>query len=97
MFFFKVTSFIVQGVSRHGVARSLDNICNSIFLTTNMVGFVGLIRRRSWERAQGPCLLLFGQDPFLARQPRSASVSPRWPALLCLFVTYVHMISLLAC
>ena len=97
MCFFKVTNFIADGISQHGVARNLEHICSKVFLKEKMLATFGMIRRQSADHAVLPCLLLFCQDPFLARRFVFSVSLATLLCCLCLFVIYVHMIALLAC
>ena len=94
MCFFKVTNFIADGISQHGVARNLENICSKVFLKEN--GNVwhdpaSICRSCS---APMPALVLPGPLPSSALCFLCLS---RHSALLFVFVICVHMIALLAC
>ena len=62
---FEVTSYIGDGISHHGVGRTLNNICNTVFVQTRLSSVFGFISRKSESSALFPCLLLFAQDLFL--------------------------------
>ena len=63
----EVTSFLGEGIHAiRGKARSLDNICNSVFVNMRLAAKFGLIKPESESHAMFPCLLLFAQDLFLA-------------------------------
>ena len=63
VFCFKVVAAVKQGgVSRKGVARSLDNICNNVFMKSGVVATTfNVLLMKSWKNGHLPCLLLFAQ------------------------------------
>ena len=64
VFCFKVMAAVKQqgGVNHKGVARSLDNICNNVFVRSGvMAATFNVILKKSWKNGHLPCLLLFTQ------------------------------------
>ena len=75
----KVAGALKDTVVGYGRSLTLDNICNNVFLRSNVASTFGCILKTSWEHQRAPCLLLFAQ---------AIVVSVGWSGVLSSFAPF---------